>query len=77
MWFIVGVVAFFIVVIWLEVPALIKKKKIKELWLFSLMLLAGISLTIAKVAHLPIPNPLDFVTWVYRPASDMINHFLK
>ncbi|MDQ0063814.1 hypothetical protein [Paenibacillus harenae] len=77
MWLIVGVVLLSILLIRLEVPALLKKKKIKELWLFSLMLLGGIMLTIAKVAHLPIPNPLDFITWVYRPASDMINYFLK
>ncbi|MDQ0116138.1 hypothetical protein [Paenibacillus harenae] len=77
MWLIVGVVLLSILLIRLEVPAMVKKKKNKELWLFSLMLLAGVTLTIAKVAQLPIPNPLDLITWVYRPASDMINHFLK
>ncbi len=69
------VVAAFIVLI--EVPTLLKKKLRKELWVFSLLLLFGVGLSIANSLQIDIPNPMDWITVVYKPVSDVVSGLLK
>jgi hypothetical protein len=53
----------------IEVPALSKDKK--GLWTFSLLLLIGTGLAIAKCLNVSIPNPLDWIAAVFGPLSHL------
>lgn len=57
---------------WLEVPTMWKNKHIKELWLFFLLLIAGVTLNIMEVMRVPIPNPIDGLIRLYGPIGDAI-----
>jgi hypothetical protein len=77
MWKINGILAVTAVIAMLEVPALWKQKLVKELWIFAILLLTGAGLSFALVMHVNIPNPLDFLTWIYKPISDVFKKFLS
>lgn len=77
MWGITGIVVTTAFIVMIEVPPLIKAKLKKELWLFSIMLLLGTLLSIAKFLQLPIPNPLDMLFVIFKPMSDMLFSFFK
>lgn len=70
-----GVLAVVIAII--EVPSLLKKKLKRELWVFSILLLFGGGLSIAQSLHMEIPNPVDWIAFIYKPFSDFIYGFLK
>lgn len=77
MWPIVGILLVAILIILYEVPRMRKNKMNKELWVFSILLGIGISLNIAHSLDVKLPNPLDLITVIYKPVSDMIFGWLK
>lgn len=77
MWKISGILAVTAVIAMLEVPSLWKQKFVKELWVFSILLLIGAGLSLALSMHVTLPSPLDFLTWIYKPISDLFKKFLS
>ncbi|MDF2681247.1 MAG: hypothetical protein K0R47_2437 [Brevibacillus sp.] len=61
-----------LLIVRIEVPFLRKNAMKKELWVFLILLLVGTSLGIAEAADADIPNPLDWIAFVYKPFSDLI-----
>jgi hypothetical protein len=51
----------------IEVPALLKRRERKDLWVFSVLLLAGIGLSIAVSLNIEIPTPLLWIKKIYEP----------
>ncbi|MGO0063242.1 hypothetical protein ACTID9_24990 [Brevibacillus fluminis] len=74
---VVGILIAILVICFIEVPSLLKKKQRRELWTFSVLLLIGTGLNIALALHIELPNPLDWIIAVYKPVSDMVDRFLK
>ncbi|MGB5944721.1 hypothetical protein [Paenisporosarcina sp.] len=60
-----------------EVPPLLKKQQKKELLVFSILLLFGVALSIFFTVSKSIPNPLDYITFIFKPLSEVISGFLK
>ncbi|MGE7918087.1 hypothetical protein ACQKM9_03940 [Viridibacillus sp. NPDC093762] len=60
-----------------EMPKLLKNNKTKELWVFIILLLIGTSLSIAVCLKVKLPNPLDWITFIYKPFSEFIMTTLK
>lgn len=60
-----------------EVPPLLKKQQKKELLVFSTLLLFGVALSIFFTVSKSIPNPLDYITFIFKPLSEVISGFLK
>lgn len=77
MWAITGILAAGILIAILEVPPLLKRKLKKELYVFFLLLVFGIGLSIAQTLSMNIPNPLDWIKVVYKPLSDVIYGMLQ
>ncbi|WP_419873674.1 hypothetical protein [Candidatus Pristimantibacillus sp. PTI5] len=77
MWMITGIVATASFIALIEVPPLLKAKLKRELWLFSVLLVLGTGLSIAKSLQFPIPNPLDLLFIIFKPFSDLLFSFLK
>ncbi|WP_018394301.1 hypothetical protein [Bacillus sp. 37MA] len=71
-----GILVIMAVIIAINVPPLLRKKLKKELWIFSLLLLFGTVLSIAEVLNIKIPNPLDWITAIFKPLSDMVEKLL-
>lgn len=77
MWVITGILAAAAVIMLIEMPALIKKKLRKELWVFTILLIIGTGLSIAQGLNWPIPSPLDLVIAIYEPISNIVYGHLK
>ena len=76
-WKIVGVLFLAILIALIEVPHLLKNKLKKELWVFLSLLSIGLGLGIARSIELDLPSPLDLITAIYKPISDVIFQVLK
>jgi len=72
-----GIIAIATAITLIEVPALRRNRHIKELWVFSLLLLFGTAISIAWVLHAQLPNPLDGLTIIYKPFYDILMRLLK
>ncbi len=74
---ITGIVAVVAFIVFLEVPALRKKRQIRELWIFSLLLIMGTGISIALSLHIAIPNPIDWINYIYSPVGRFIENALR
>ncbi|MGE7624947.1 hypothetical protein ACQKMD_18440 [Viridibacillus sp. NPDC096237] len=60
-----------------EIPNLLKNNKTKELWVFIILLLIGTSLSVAVCLKVMLPNPLNWITFIFKPFSEFIMTTLK
>lgn len=61
----------------LEIPKILKNNKTKDLWVFIILILIGTSLSIAVCLKVELPNPLDWITFIFKPFSEFIITTLK
>jgi hypothetical protein len=77
MWSILGIITVGILISIYEVPSLLRRKLKRELWVFSILLIFGVVLSILKSLRIDILNPLDLLTNIYKPLNDFIFDSLK
>ncbi|GMK41867.1 hypothetical protein PCCS19_49260 [Paenibacillus sp. CCS19] len=68
MWLVIGIVILAGFCILIEMPSLRKFKK--DLWVFSIAMLAATSISIAAALHVSLPNPLDWAAAVFEPMGE-------
>ncbi|RNB83843.1 hypothetical protein EDM59_15070 [Brevibacillus nitrificans] len=76
MWGVFGILLVGVFLACLEVPSLRRPGYRKDLIVFSVLLIFGISLACAKVLNAPIPNPGDWIAALFRPLSDAFSPLL-
>lgn len=64
-----GIIAF-------EVPVLLRKKLIKELWAFSFLMVLGTFFSLINALNISLSNPLGWMIFIYKPIYDMVNAWL-
>ncbi|MCH5584443.1 hypothetical protein MK805_05610 [Shimazuella sp. AN120528] len=64
-WSVIIILVVGIIIAVMEAPSLIKQKKQKELYTFSILLLAGISLNIVVSIGIEVPTPLEWIRIIY------------
>lgn len=72
MWSILGILTITIGIIVLELPYLFKKRLKRELWVFSVLMIFAVVLSIAKSLNMSIPNPFDWLTIILKPFTNLI-----
>ncbi|WP_208591131.1 hypothetical protein [Gracilibacillus suaedae] len=77
MWVIIVVFLIGFILILLEVPSIWRREEKKELLVFSILLVIGIGLNVAKELNWNILNPLDVLIFIYKPISDFVMSLLK
>ncbi len=75
MWAIAGLLATAGICAAIEFPSLIGHKK--DLWVFSLLLLMGTTISIAAALKVNIPNPLDWIAAVYQPLGEWMKSLFE
>lgn len=60
-----------------EIPSLHRRKLMREIWVFSPLLLLGSGLNFAYLLRIPLKNPLDWLFKWCQPVSDFILHYLQ
>lgn len=73
---IVGILVVTLVIIFLEVPYLLKNKLKKEMLFFSIFLFIGVGLSIAMALNVNIPNPIDIISIIMKPFSYFLYDYL-
>ncbi|MFJ8236167.1 hypothetical protein ACIQ34_10515 [Ureibacillus sp. NPDC094379] len=73
----IGILLVAAVILMIEVPSLLEKKYKKELLVFLILLAIGVGLSITQSFGKPIPNPMDLLTFVFKPLIDVISPLLK
>lgn len=76
MFIVIGIMVVAIIIIAIEIPDLRKRKLKKEIWIFSILLSIGVGLCIAQSLKFHIPNPVEGITFVFKPMSDFIRSYL-
>ncbi|MNI24735.1 hypothetical protein D3C73_783640 [compost metagenome] len=77
MWAILGILTAAAAIFIIEAPALFRRRLTTELWIFSILLVLGTGLSISLSLHVELPNPLDWLTVIYRPFSNLLESALK
>lgn len=72
-----AVVAFDTILCIFEIPKMLKQKQIKELITFAVLLLLGTAIIMLKSFDIPVPNPLDWIAWVYQPFKGIMQSLLE
>ncbi|WP_338450067.1 hypothetical protein R4Z09_28685 [Niallia oryzisoli] len=70
------VIAAALIIIAIDVPHLKRNKLKKELWVFTVLLLIGVGLSIACSFHIPLPNPLKGINTILQPLSNYMYELL-
>jgi hypothetical protein len=60
-----------------EIPKMLKERLYRELWTFSILLAAGTILTVLKSLDAEIPNPSEFIAWVYSPLAETMKSITR
>ncbi len=68
----IGILLIAAIILWIEVPPLLEKKHKKELLVFSVLLAIGVGLGIALGFGQPVPNPIDLLTFIFKPLNNAI-----
>lgn len=55
-----------------EAPRLYKQRHLKELWVFSLLLLFATGFAAAASLHAPLPNPIDWIVYLFKPVNAFV-----
>ena len=74
---ILAVLAFSTILSIVEIPKMISEKLYRELYTFIVLLALGTVIAILKSLNVNIPNPSDFIQWVYSPFSGFIKMLVK
>ena len=74
---ILAVAVFSTVLCIIEIPIMLKEKQYRELLTFSILLGFGTAIAILKSLAMEIPNPSDFIVWVYSPFTEVMKSLLK
>lgn len=77
MWTVAGIFAVGILFALVEVPSLRNRKLKREMAAFFSLLFIGVGLGIAQSKQINIPNPLDWISMIYKPVSDWLMSILK
>ncbi|MBM7583638.1 putative membrane protein [Bacillus pakistanensis] len=69
---IVGIILVAAILFKIEASPLIRKKLKKETWVFSILLLFVVGLSIIYSLDIPIPNPTKGLAVIFKPLSDLL-----
>jgi hypothetical protein len=56
----------------LEVPAMLKHRRRDELVVFGLLLAAAAGLSVGEALKLPVPNPAEWLTLLFKPVTEWV-----
>ncbi len=61
----------------IETPKMLKLKLYRELVVFLVLLASGTFIMIMNTLEIEIPNPSDFIAWLYSPLKGFMKEFYR
>lgn len=72
----IGIIIISIFITLYELPQMVKKKLLKEIMFFFLLLILGTCLSIFLALKIQLPNPVDWLIHFVKPFSNWIDSLL-
>lgn len=63
----IAAILLFLAIAYFQIPQLLKEKMIKEIWIFSILMIFLTGVSVAKLNNVPLPSPLDLITIIFKP----------
>ncbi|GIO89451.1 MULTISPECIES: hypothetical protein [Paenibacillus] len=63
------------VIVWLELPRMLREQEYREIWGFIAFLVIGIGISVAQTIFNDIPTPVSLITIVFKPFSHWLSMF--
>ncbi|AZS13427.1 hypothetical protein [Paenibacillus lutimineralis] len=57
-----------------DVPSLMKNKYTKDLWVFSILLLIGVTMNVIVNVFQNVPTPLNALTTLFTPLNNLLEY---
>ncbi|AEI43799.1 hypothetical protein [Paenibacillus mucilaginosus] len=77
MWPILGVLSAAALILLYEAPGLRRSRRYRELAVFLILLTLGTGAGLAEAADVPLPNPLDWMNYLFGPAGERLDKVLR
>jgi hypothetical protein len=77
MWPVSGILLIAVCIFLVDGPRLWLQRMYRELIVFAVLLVVGVAIGIAKVLNLPIANPLDWLSYLFKPAGEWMMRMLE
>lgn len=77
MWMVFGIIVSGAIIAWIESPDLVRRRLVKELVIFYVILGLGVTVSLLEALQFELPNPLDWVNALHKPFSDFVFRTLK
>ncbi|MEK6992879.1 hypothetical protein NST08_21660 [Paenibacillus sp. FSL K6-1566] len=61
------------VIIWLELPRMLREQEYREIWGFAAFLMVAMGISVAQTIMHDIPTPVNVITMVFKPFSDWLS----
>lgn len=72
-----GILLVGFVLMLIDVPSLLKKKRKKELWVYTLLMTLGMALLLLLANQVQIRSPLDYISQFFKPITTSIDKLIK
>ncbi|GAB6180502.1 hypothetical protein JCM14036_18210 [Desulfotomaculum defluvii] len=73
---VIALTIIFALILYLQLPSIIKRNNIREIGAYSSLMLIGIIYTYGYVLDIELPNPTHAVDFVFRPVTELLNKLL-
>ncbi|WP_426446346.1 hypothetical protein ACP26L_21905 [Paenibacillus sp. S-38] len=77
MWPMLGVLIAAALILLYEAPGLWRSRRYRELAVFLFLLALGTGAGMARAADVPLPNPLDWMNFIFGPAGERLEQVLR
>jgi hypothetical protein len=77
MWIISGILLIGAIISLFEIPPLVKKKWWREIIVYLILLSVGMTLAILISKDVTIPTPIDLLTKIYSPVTNLFEKILS
>ncbi|NMD69163.1 hypothetical protein HHO41_02600 [Bacillus sp. DNRA2] len=71
-----GILIISLLIAWFEIPKLKQDKATKEMIVFCFFLISGTVLSILSALRITIPNPVNWLIFLFEPVSKWIERLL-
>ncbi|WP_409344901.1 hypothetical protein [Paenibacillus sp. MBLB4367] len=69
---VIGVLAAIALLTLFEFPSLVRQKRKKDAAVFAVFMAVAAAFGIAKSLRMPVPNPLEWIRYVFEPVGEYV-----
>ncbi len=72
-----GVLVISLITVLIEYRTLLKNNRRREVTVSAILMLGAILLGLLRLLRISIPSPLLVISWIFQPASQLLNKWMS